>query len=89
MAPTAQAGPEKEKVQEQVQEQEQEQVQEQEQEMKQGNVIKEVEEEVVEEVLPEDWEKRTRSSDGKIYFVNHKTRKTQWKKPMKKVVENM
>jgi len=31
--------------------------------------------------LPEGWEMRTRAKDGKVYYVNHNTRKTQWKRP--------
>jgi len=31
--------------------------------------------------LPSHWEERIRASDGKRYYVDHNTRKTQWKRP--------
>lgn len=30
--------------------------------------------------LPKDWEKRVQP-DGRVYFVNHKNRTTQWEDP--------
>ncbi len=35
----------------------------------------------VSEELPEDWEER-RNANGRVYYVNHRTRSTQWERPV-------
>lgn len=37
--------------------------------------------------LPDGWEER-KTENGRLYYVNHKTKTTQWVKPTKYVIES-